>query len=64
MVVVKIEGEKWRRFCEFWVEGACYNFVKKSYNFVNQIDFDPFGKKDNWDLIWKKFNWAWVWKKN
>ena len=32
-------------FVNFGLKEACCNFVKKLYNFINQIDLDQFGKK-------------------
>ena len=34
-------------FVNFGSKETCCNFVKNLYNFVNQIDLDPFEKKIN-----------------
>ena len=37
---------------------------KNLYNFANQIDLDPFEKKNLNELEFgKKINWDWIWKK-
>jgi len=49
-----MRGKKDVNFVNFRSKETCYNFVKKLYNFANQIDLDPLGKNINWVSIWKK----------
>ena len=43
--MVRKEGGKYDDFMNFGLHETCCNFVKNLYNFANEIDLDPFGKK-------------------